>query len=510
MKQPVDFFKRVAAFAASQLAFRVIVGLFIIEAVWIALSGRYPMAFDEDFHLGIIRIYAHHLNPFLHVQPAGADTYGAVARDPSYLYQYLMSFPYRLISVFTHNQTVQVISLRFINIALFATSLPLFKRLLQKTGAGDAVVHICLAVFILLPVVPLMASQINYDNAFVPLTALALLLTLRVVEPVKNKLRLNTMVLLQLAIVCLLTSLVKYAFLPVFGAIVLYLALKLKRSFGFRALPAQLMAGWHRLSQFGRYVLLVVLLVSVGLFVQRDGINLVRYHTPVPTCDQVLTVKQCSAYGPWIRDYTLNTTKGEVSDSPITFTGDWLYGMWLRLFFSVDGPGTQFQSRVPLLLPGLAGMVFSVIGVLAATLYWRNIRALYSRNVLALFVLSAGLYVLALWLDEYKAFIRTGQPVAINGRYLLPFMLPFFLIVAFGYIELLKHRQRLLSSLSVVILACFIIGGGTLTYVLRSNDDWYWPSGAVRSANHAVKKTVGPLTPGYKTPTAFLGRFSPS
>src|SRR5476651_13106 len=103
--------------------FRIILALLVLEAAWIALSGRYPMAFDEDFHLGIIRLYAHHLSPFWSSQPEVADRFGAVARDPSYLYQYLLSFPYRLISQFTSDQTIQVIILRFVNIGLFATGI---------------------------------------------------------------------------------------------------------------------------------------------------------------------------------------------------------------------------------------------------------------------------------------------------------------------------------------------------------------------------------------------------
>jgi hypothetical protein len=100
------------------------------------------MAFDEDFHLGIIRLYAHHLLPFWSSQPVGGDAYGAVARDPSYLYHYLMSFPYWLISQFTHDTTIQVLILRFINIGLFASGLVLFRRLLTRTFASPALLHL--------------------------------------------------------------------------------------------------------------------------------------------------------------------------------------------------------------------------------------------------------------------------------------------------------------------------------------------------------------------------------
>src|ERR1700733_14621302 len=105
--------------------FILVLALFLVEAVWIAVSGRYPMAFDEDFHLGIIQIYAHHLSPFFASQPPNADAYGAVARDPSYLYHYLMSFPWRLITALTHNFVAQVIFMRMFSVAFFAIGLVL-------------------------------------------------------------------------------------------------------------------------------------------------------------------------------------------------------------------------------------------------------------------------------------------------------------------------------------------------------------------------------------------------
>src|SRR5438270_1670989 len=164
MDRKNNWLQRMGALLASRKFYWAILGVFVLEAAWIAASGRYPMAFDEDFHLGIIRLYAHHLGPFWAGQPESADRFGAVARDPSYLYQYLMSFPYRLINVFTHDQTIQIVILRVLNIGLFASGLVLYRRLFLKTGISRPVVHACLLVFVLLPIVPLLAGQINYDN----------------------------------------------------------------------------------------------------------------------------------------------------------------------------------------------------------------------------------------------------------------------------------------------------------------------------------------------------------
>ena len=192
--------RRIVAFLGSREFFWGVVVLLVLQALWIACSGRYPMAFDEDFHLGIIRLYAHHLSPFWSGQPAGADAYGAIARDPSYLYQWLISFPYRLITVFTNDQTIQVLILRFVNIGLFAWGLSVYRRLLLKTGASAAIVHSCLLVLVLIPVVPLLAAQINYDNLWIPLVGLTLLLTVKFEQELRQRKRVDVTVLLQIAI----------------------------------------------------------------------------------------------------------------------------------------------------------------------------------------------------------------------------------------------------------------------------------------------------------------------
>src|ERR1039458_4153936 len=150
----------------SRRFFLFILLFFIFEAVWIALSAVYPQAFDEDFHFGLIQIYSHHWLPFLSSQPPHANAYGAVARDPSYLYHYLMSFPYRLIAHFVHGVIGQVILLRLINVGLFAGGLILLRRVLLRVGASPQLTNVSLLLFVLIPIAPQMAAEINYD--FIP------------------------------------------------------------------------------------------------------------------------------------------------------------------------------------------------------------------------------------------------------------------------------------------------------------------------------------------------------
>ena len=504
-KTNTSFVRRCTAVAGSRVFFRLVLGLLVVQAAWIALSGRYPMAFDEDFHLGIIRLYARHPLPFWSGQPAGANMFGAVARDPSYLYQYLMSFPYHLVSLLSSDQTIQVLALRAISITLFATGLVAYRCLLLKTGASKAIVHLCLLLFVLIPTVPLLAAQVNYDNLLFPVTGLVLLLAIRFDLYLTRHKRIDVKTVLQLLIACLLGSLVKYAFLPIFVAIAGFVAVRIWQY--RQTLPRPWLgvaAGWRALSGWLRLGLAVSLVLAAGLFSERYVVNLVKYHNPVPDCSKVLSIKACSAYGPWIRDYNYELNNTDEEHNPLVFNDDWLYGMWLRTFFAVDGPGTHYQTRGPLPVPGISAIVFGTAALGAGIITCRRLFKTYNASLLWLLVSISAAYLVALWLDNYRAYLQTGQPVAINGRYLLPVLLPLMLIGALAIADLLKRRPGAKLAVAALAIVCLAWGGGAMTYILRSNDAWYWPNQTVRDMNRFVRRAAGPLTPGYNKPGEFL------
>lgn len=500
MRKQNPLSQRLITFVGTRKFFWGIIALLVLQAAWITSSGRYPMAFDEDFHFNIIRYYAHHLSPFWNSQPIGSETFGAITRDPSYLYHYVLSFPYRLVNLFTHSQTVQVLWLRALNIGLFAGGLIIYRRLLLKTGASRALVQGCLLLFVLIPVVPLLAAQINYDNLFIPLVGLSMLLAVQFDAGLAKR-RLNVRLLVELLIVCLLTSLVKYAFLPVFLAIIVFLVVRYAQIFRH----GDALKKPRKIGKVSGLLLVVLLALAGGLFVERYGVNTVRYHTPVPDCAQVLSVRQCSAYAPWIRDYTLETSKvNHVSPDPVAYMRHWLYGMWLRLFFAVDGPASNFQTKGPLLIPGLGAVIFAGVGAVLVLRYNRRIFRTYNTSALVLMMAVTLTYTAALWVDGFRAYLRTGQPVAINGRYLLPVLLPVFLVTALAFKELLRRRPQLALTIACAAVVSLAWGGGALTYILRCEPSWLWPNSSVRQANHEVQQLIGPVTPGYHNAVQFL------
>jgi len=109
-----------------------------------------------------------------------------------------------------------------------------------------------------------------------------------------------------------------------------------------------------------------------------------------------------------------------------------------------------------------------------------------------------------LLLSGYGSFKKTGHPVAINGRYILPVLLPFMAIGGLASLELFGKYQKLKVTAIIVICLCFLWGGGVFTFILRSQDSWYWNNQTVRNVNYDVRTNLGPFVPGYNNPIQYL------
>jgi hypothetical protein len=484
---------KIKTLLGSKWFYRFILVFFVFESAWIAFSAVYPQAFDEDYHFGLIQVYSHYWLPFLTHQPAGANAFGAVARDSSYLYHYLMSFPYRLFAHFFHSQETQVIFLRLIDIGFFATGLVLFRRILKRIGISKQLANTMLLLFALIPIVPILAAQINYDDLLFPLVAWACLLTFQVIDEIKRN-QPGAQSILILFTVCLLASIVQIAFLPIFAAIVLFLGIEIYKNFKgeFTKFWLKLRVhftgfGWKR-----KTVLVTLVLISLGMFMQRDGLNIVQYHTITPQCSAVLSVKQCSAYKIWLHDYDsqqlLITNPSLKTSGTIAWLGEWLYWMWYRLFFAVNGPTSGFTNYPPLPLPAAAALLIGIIGTVAIIKLRK--RLFRDNPYLTFLALASALYIIALMLTGYTTYERTAVLEFMNGRYLLPILLLIGALAGRALSLMFRKRETYKVLAVVIALALFLQGGGFLTFIARSDPSWYWPSQTVTKIN----KVAGSIT----------------
>ncbi len=494
--------QKLSSFIRTKAFFGLVLAFFIASSVWIALSARFPMAFDEGFHLGIIKIYAHQWSPFLLHQPPGPATYGSLTTDPNCLYYYIMSFPYRLFSSLVTDPKTVIIALRFINIGFFTAALLLMRRVLLKARASSAVVHLTLFFFILIPIVPLLAGQINYDNLVFLILAINLLLVIRFRELLLRK-KYNSSLLLNIISFTTLGCLVKYAYLPFLLAITIYLLVIIRQVLGSpaKAWP-KFVHDWQGLSQLKKWLTLILLVFSTGIFLQRYGVGIVKYHNIIPQCGQVLNVQRCTAYPIWARNYSLVKHSHNVGfGNPLYFVGGWFYGMFERAFFAINGQNSvaNYDNKPP--LPLMSLVAISVFGF-GLYLVGRYRRVIFKNNPILKFLIFVSIvYVMALVGRNYHDYLQFGgQLVAINGRYLLLIILPIMLSIAMAYKQFVQVKLRL----AVIGVVCLLMlqGGSAISYIYYSTPYWYWSNDRrALKMNNTAKSIIKPFIlpwPGVK------------
>ncbi len=486
--------------------------LFIVETTWIALTAVYPQAFDEQFHLGIIKIYAHQWSPFIAHQPAGADAFGAVARDPSYMYHYLLSFPYRLIAHFTNSLPTQVISMRFISVALMTWALFVYRRLLRSMPLSKGLAHMVLLFFVLIPVVPLLGAQINYDNLLIPLVGIVLLWTVQLLRGIQQKQALSLVLLVKLLALCLFTSLVMYSFLPVFAAVSGLFIYQMIHSKMFNR--ARLRASYKGLSRSRLVLPGLVLALTLGLFTAMYGVNLVRYHTPVPDCSVVVGNQSCLKYPPWGRDYALEQTHPKLTvGQVVTYPGYWLKETLQELTFAIsskfepDGSTVDYYTANSLPVMVAISWIVTVVGAGLIIVYRKRI---WQDQASRIFLVVTIVYVAVLFFQNFLLYRHTGQPLAIHGRYILQFIPLLVAIIVRCLVWFVQSQKRsfrqtlYVSQLWLVALGVVLMiqGSGFITYIVQGDPDWLWPqSSKAQKANHVVKKVLRPVVVGSKHPS---------
>lgn len=480
-----QFTKRVGHFIGSRRFFYAALVLFGAQASSIAAFSKYPMAYDESYHLGIIQLYSTKWLPFFGKQPAHASGLGPLTVYPSYLYHYLMSFPYRAFHAITPSIAANVIFLRFIDILFFAIGFWVFRKVLLEMKLPAALAHAVLFCIMLLPVVTFLAANINYDSLEFMLLAYAMLLTVRIVQQITAG-SVSLKALCWLITTCCFASLTMYSFLPIFVGIVVCLSL-------LAVLHRKTLAvNYFRIAGLRTFAMLALLVLGVGLFTYRYGVNVIRYHSPDPQCNQVLSVSYCEGYGVWARNYAL-AEKPHPAMSPgrfVLFNRVWATQLLSGLFSVVS---TQGGGMVMPPIHVLADAAFAVaaVGTLAALIYRRELLRRYGTLLAVVLIIGAG-YLLALWIQNYMDFTHLGTFVAIQSRYLVPVLPMATLIPALGIREVIKHRPTAVSAMSFSVICLFLLCGGVVTYAVRSSPSWYWPH--VRYSSARVDSLAKKLT----------------
>lgn len=460
--------------------------LFILQSLWLAVSLLYPMLFDEMFHFGVVRIYSKQLSPFITNQPEMYDTYGYLTFGSASIYHYILSFPYRLLSIFIDSQTALIISLRIINIALACLGIWIFNLVFKKIGIKQIFINIALLFYILIPIVTFASATISYDNLLLPLTALFLLLGVNIL--ITKKIYYKDYLIF--FIVGMFTALVKFTFLPLFLVGLLYVAInayiKHKASF-----IGYFIKTFKDSKGYVKWLLTIMFVITFSMLCIRYITPVLLYKTPIPSCAVALGETRCVDNNVSLYEMNAKATKNERQpEVPQQYILTWIKTILLQLdtSASVTSNGVQIGKSIPVFA---AVMSFGVLFGISVLLFsWQKL----DKNIGWYFLISI-LATLVISVIAFSAFSYYSVNLDINtqARYIIS-VLPIGMVMAVISLNRILNNARTIKVLLLIsALTLSTQGGGIIKPLLNANDSWYWDNQTLRNINKDLKNHISPF-----------------
>lgn len=464
--------------------FWFVIGLFVLQATWLAFSFSYPMIYDENFHVPVTQIFADQWSPFIVNQPPSYDIYGNLSHGMASLYHYLMSFPLRVVLLFTDNLAAQVLVLRGLNIAMAAAGLYLYARLFSTIGIKQSHINVAALLFVMLPIVPFVAAHVSYDNMLFLLTAWFFIVAVKLV----NAKRFQWQDYGLLVVVGCIASLVKFTFLPVFAATLVYAAIMVFRRYGKKTWSV-FVRSLRTTDKRKNVAIIVSLLVSVGMFSAVYLQNTIRFGSPQPACQKTMSVDRCIKRSVVKRNIEAEATKNLRPELSLPqYFNSW-YGSIAGYVIAMSAaPNVGAKAPLPVVYSAVYFGGLLMLGVLAYA--WRSLPK--SAGWYLLLTMSAVL-IIAVFMNNYSIYQRYHMAFAMQPRYLLN-IAPIIIVMAVTAVGFIFRRSRYIKvGIMVAALALFTQGGGAVTHILRSDERWYWQNDIVIQANQTVKKVLTPI-----------------
>lgn len=415
---------------------------FIVFTAYLALRVRFGVGPDEETHFRLIRYYAQNTyDPALGIQTTDFDL-GSLQREVSYLYHYLLSFPYR-ISEFLNLPTVFV--LRLLNSLMGLMSLVLLFKIGQIIKV-HLMIRTGLLFFIAsIPVFVFLSSSVNYDNLVILTSFFLMYISIKNF----NSFSLNkSLIVIALS---LLGPLVKFAFAPISVVALVYLLYVLIMN------KKSLMADIRRDFGFKRIIVYILVLISFALFFQRYGLNVVRYGSLNPNCSVIMSDKKCR------ENYVYNRTriyKESQISRPIILPEVYVIN-WTRIMMS-----RTYGLLAHVKLGEITIFIsMSVFGLYAIALIFIRKYNPFNDKYWIIFG-SFIVYTIALMAANYSSYMRSAKiDLAVSGRYWLPVTLPLLFVVA-GLYNHLSRRVRMFVFSGLIILGA-VTGPPYLIFILK-------------------------------------------
>lgn len=443
--------------------FIAILALVILQSGWYALSFK-TSQFDEVFHYRFISMYSEQDTPFVKSQDTKWDDLGDTTRYPSYLYHYTMSIPLKATRSFLKSERAQVTLLRIINIGFFVAALAVYRKLLEKIGASEALSNVILLFVALIPNFSILAGTINYDNLIFLFSGTLLLAAQKIITARKVDFTAASTIVSIGLLVCL----IKFSFIALLIPVIAWTTYILIRKHGKKTLRL-LARSYKETPKVKRTLLIALVALSCILVIERQGFNLFKYRELKPACQAILSQQRCEKNFVASRNIKLLAAK-QPGFKPAPPT--WYSGIWLESMTSTSLKIVQ-SKPAPLLL----GLLF-IFGVpLGLALMLIYMRETVKTDVDRLMYWSAISYALVVFVNNYLIYVKYSQPIAMNGRYLLPVIPILLYYLSKSILILINHKKELSITFAAVVFICMSQGGGLTTHLVVTGKGAYWDEG---------------------------------
>lgn len=447
---------------------------FVMQAVFYAGYVGFGIPSDETYHFGSAQYYAQQpitTGPFTHGQaPDTVPITRAIDRNPDYLTHYLLSLPLRTMEHFSVSFRSEVVILRLVNTIFAVLALWVLKKCLDEISEDKLVKNFTIFALSMTGMAIWLAGAINYDNLANLLFMLFVWSTIRLIKKPWANLVLAVITLAMAA------ALTKHTLSPVLclGLIITAVIIWKKgyRPITFGQQVRKSLKGGSILTGF----MIFLAMLFGGLFIERIGINLVRYHSVQPSCTEFFTADECRTNNVYnrnfkqLRDYSDQEKDGLVKNfDPFGYTGEWVYTMYNTLYFQLGD--RRFESE-------LINRVFAVLLAVALIVTAILSRARLKLSKSAGYVLFlSGFYISLLFLYNLNTYISYGRKYAVQGRYLLPvlgFVYFFTILTVVNAYRSRKPGQKKTFAWAWIVVLVLFFAAHFPQYALARGTDSSW------------------------------------
>ena len=470
-----DFHIRVVRGLSSKIFLVFVLVGCALQYAWVAVSARLSI-YDEPYHLAAIDAFSGRWLPFID-QSVADGPLGDAERYGSYLYHYIMSFPWRLARSAGVGFDDRVVLLRLITVGIVVLALFVYRQVFLEIGASRAIAHVTIGLVGSLPLLVFLAGSVNYDNLMFLMTALLFLFGVKVCRATEFS---WTSWLLLLTVACL-GAVTKYTFLALLpvAALVVLVSQWSNILTGLRPATRRFFRPGTRRALSVNLALLAIAVVAVSLFVERYVGNLIGYGSIMPSCLSVHELAICEMHAPWARNEILDPS---YPDQPLTLSNalSFLTTHWLPLMFTYIGyigVSTADATNVTSVGPAVTAWLWLLLVPAGAAVLGLSVGFFRRMRGTGLLLGASALYVAVLFVQNLSDYLRLGEPVGIAGRYALVVLPVLIGLAVIGACRILTvssaDRGRAVKlALLVVVLVLLTQGGGITSYLWSLDASW--------------------------------------